>query len=1388
MIFSCTAAIANEGYTEAIINEGFNNYATNSEFDYAAGAYGTRIVEENGDKSLLLIADEDGASIEMTAAIPKTFIISMDIEAEEFPSDAVFLSLADSAGNKTVIVQAENGETLLGDGKKTKSFLVKNKKVSLIYKIDLNKKRFTLLADGKIRVSDWRISINNAVKLSLEFNGTKLMPAKIKIDNLRLYEGGTVKNNFAPVEYNSEETFFDPDYVEEEKHEVFAANTFDKAADISTAGISYDLKAVNKMELIKNGENKYIQIKRQDSDPNINFVVKPNSKNYIIQADFMISEFGASALLFHLRDDNAQFNQLVGLNGSGALTTPKGGIIGNAVKKQWFTLSCAVNTKKQTYDAYINGQLVMEKISFANTAFTTPSTVRFTYAGGAANSTVAIDNFYVYSGSTIQTDFDDVKLSMVYSDNESAIKKLKGTTAFMVFNGAAFIKDEKVFLDNKPFAEDKRLWAPGELYEKAYGAVIKKEGEKAYVNDIAVDFKEKDGILYLAFDSVAENAIKLNYFTDVERGFAIMGNKNFSVYKNTATDYNGNNYLVLSRGEKEYLDPMYYLLYERPSTETIIEKYKETSKGQHPRIMGKKADFDRIREEIKTDPIKKKWAETWIKNADSIVGNHTMPVYELYDGERLATPSLDRFWKLAFAYQLTGDGKYCDDMYKEILVLRDFPDWHPNHFLDTASNSAAVAVAYDWCYDYWTEEQKEAIRDALYRHGLKTGYNDLFGGATNKWTAWNNNWAAVCWGSLSLAAIALMDDYEQEAATVLDGGLRGIGYMLPMFAPDGAWAEGSGYWSYCVTWFTRYMATLESALGTDFGYLDQKGVRGTMLYIYALNGSCGLFNFHDAAASNGVNAYPNAYLSYRFNDDDIKHLRMYELKDKASGSIEDFFFTDTSYQPLVPDSLPLDLKYGLTETGVMRSAWFERGAAFAGYHCSPNSPVHRNFDSGTFIFDSMGVRWATELGADSYVIPGYWNTENNPVYRVRTEGQNCYVINPGKGSGQRFESEDKIIKTESKPRGAYGVMDITDAYKDDVTKAARGVMLGDNRQSMTVRDEIDFKKESDFYWFMHTSAGVDIIDNNTAILSSGTQMKFELISNQPLTLDVMDAVPLNSEVSPQNAENNGIRKIVIKGKVKGRLNLTVKMIPMILDAADTVQDTPISEWSIPDGNIPEKPQLTGIYTNGSIVSGFNPTTSSYILLKAETEAYPEVTATCGENAYVTVNNSGDGIYSIKVTDNNDPANAAGYGMIIKNSINTLGTENMKILIPVEYAASAEPEAANPASNIMDADANTRWSADGTPTMTYTFEKPEKISAVALAFYSGSKRKTYFEIQVSDDGENFTTVKDCAASGTTEDMELYMLDTPVESKYVRILGKGNDISEWFSPTEFYVFSD
>ena len=50
-----------------------------------------------------------------------------------------------------------------------------------------------------------------------------------------------------------------------------------------------------------------------------------------------------------------------------------------------------------------------------------------------------------------------------------------------------------------------------------------------------------------------------------------------------------------------------------------------------------------------------------------------------------------------------------------------FPDFNPRHFLDTAEMTHALAIAYDWLYDQWSESQRATIRKAIVELGLKPG-------------------------------------------------------------------------------------------------------------------------------------------------------------------------------------------------------------------------------------------------------------------------------------------------------------------------------------------------------------------------------------------------------------------------------------------------------------------------------------------------------------------------------------------------------------------------------------------------------------------------------------------------------------------------------------------
>jgi hypothetical protein len=56
-----------------------------------------------------------------------------------------------------------------------------------------------------------------------------------------------------------------------------------------------------------------------------------------------------------------------------------------------------------------------------------------------------------------------------------------------------------------------------------------------------------------------------------------------------------------------------------------------------------------------------------------------------------------------------------------MLTVANFPDWHPEHFLDTAELTTALAIGYDWLYDYLSPEDRSAIRRAIVDKGLRPG-------------------------------------------------------------------------------------------------------------------------------------------------------------------------------------------------------------------------------------------------------------------------------------------------------------------------------------------------------------------------------------------------------------------------------------------------------------------------------------------------------------------------------------------------------------------------------------------------------------------------------------------------------------------------------------------
>lgn len=229
----------------------------------------------------------------------------------------------------------------------------------------------------------------------------------------------------------------------------------------------------------------------------------------------------------------------------------------------------------------------------------------------------------------------------------------------------------------------------------------------------------------------------------------------------------------------------------------------------------------------------------------------------------------------------------------------------------------------------------------------------------------------------------------------------------------------------------------------------------------------------------------------------------------------------------------------------MRSAWDDRSAVFVGFKAGDNKVNHSNLDLGTFVLDAAGVRWAMDLGADNYNLPGYFGAQRWSYYRLRTEGHNTLVLNPSAEPDQDPKAAAGITRFKSEAERSFALTDLTPAYTQHARKVQRGLALL-RRQQVLVQDELQADKPAEVWWFMHTQAQVKLsADGATATLTQGKkQLQARLLSPPGAGFTVMEAQPLPTSPHPdRQAKNEGIRKLAVQLKQVSNLRLAVLLTP-----------------------------------------------------------------------------------------------------------------------------------------------------------------------------------------------------------------------------------------------------
>lgn len=567
--------------------------------------------------------------------------------------------------------------------------------------------------------------------------------------------------------------------------------------------------------------------------------------------------------------------------------------------------------------------------------------------------------------------------------------------------------------------------------------------------------------------------------------------------------------------------------------------YEKLGKRNHPRLFLDEGGFNDLKHKLTTDAA----SHLFLKMlSDNIISNATgflsaaVPAYSATDNLTEARLGLQHIFACAYAFQITRDSKYFDKAKADMLAFCSWADWHPEQYLCVGETAMGMAIGYDWLYGYFTNEERELIRQKMYAYVIGT-YKDE---ANISKFSNANNWNEVCWGGLSAAAIALMGKTVTVSATtfgnaqliellemcVNPSNSHSNAYQLPrIYGPDGCFDEGYNYWNYGTGYEIALIKALETAFGNDVtgvtNLVNAKGFLSTDRFMQFMESPEGgsrfaTFGFSDGGSSAMELQLPLYWFAGYKADYSIlaNEFHKYQAGAYTPSGCRDRMFPllpaiakdlaldahcDT---PVYPSSVLWSGGNGMTEIIMARDKWSGTNDAYFGFKGGYPNRSHGHMDIGSFVFDYNGERWSHDIPLSwKYAAATERIREYDPTKEYNSRGQNSgrwwffFTNNIGHSTisvmnaplGSKNNKSDQlvgsgnsratIVSTTNTSTETGGRMNLTPMYSDCLTSIYRTVKIvreGGNFKKLVVIDEISSNSSlaPQIQWRMLTPASV----------------------------------------------------------------------------------------------------------------------------------------------------------------------------------------------------------------------------------------------------------------------------------------------------------------------------
>lgn len=524
-----------------------------------------------------------------------------------------------------------------------------------------------------------------------------------------------------------------------------------------------------------------------------------------------------------------------------------------------------------------------------------------------------------------------------------------------------------------------------------------------------------------------------------------------------------------------------------------------------------------------------------------------------------------RILTLALAYRVFGERRYFEAAKKELLEMSELPDWCPNHFLDVGEGALAAGIGLDWLHDELSSEEKVKITQAIVKNALLPSLEAKESTTNSSWVNGSFNWNPVCHGGLTVAALAIAESEPELSKRIVERAIKYLPIAGREYNPDGAYPEGPSYWSYGTSFYVLAIEALRTVLGSSFDLEKNQGFLKTADYKKHIMGTIGEeFNYSDYHIEN-LNEPIMLWFSKELNRADlsggeIKKINQI-LQQENDVNIAKRYFLNRHFpleilwwQPdlanKVQNALPkhYTLQGGLG-LGIMRSEWDNPKAVYVAVKGGTPNYSHAHMDVGSFVLEANGVRWAVDLGTESYdkmraAKLDLWNYTQNSTrwntFRVGSEGHNILRFD---GENQQIEGNATVKVLKNGKRGFGNAVDLTSIYSKKVEKIERNILLNADN-SVSIQDNWISKDTAVVVaWQWLTKAKATKTVDGILLEQSGESVKIKI--EQPLILkDVaIEIEDVSMLKNIQDSPNANLKRILIKQKTaaksEGKLHIKV---------------------------------------------------------------------------------------------------------------------------------------------------------------------------------------------------------------------------------------------------------